>query len=72
MPKIHTRIKRMMKCGTHLRGNKIHMTKKCGAKTFDSEEKAKKWAEFKGIKEYSLVNLKNEASSRKKIKVIFE
>lgn len=60
----------MRKCGTHLRGSKVCVTKKCRPKTFDSEEKAKKWAELKGIKEYSLVNLKNEVSSRKKIKVI--
>jgi hypothetical protein len=70
MSKIHTRTKRMRKCGTHLRGKLRPVNRKVGPKTFDTEEKAKKWAEFKGIKEYTLVNLKNEASSTKKIKVI--
>ena len=39
-------------------------------KTFDSEDKAKAWAESNGIKDYELQNLKSDDSNRKKIRVI--
>lgn len=41
-------------------------------KTFKSEESAKAWAENKGVKNYKLVNLKNEESKTKKIRVVPE
>ena len=40
-------------------------------KSFKSEESAKKWAEAKGIKEYKLVSLKVDPTSKhKKIRVV--
>jgi len=39
-------------------------------KTFASEDSARKWAAAQGIKEYSLFNLRNEASSTKKIRIV--
>lgn len=39
-------------------------------KTFKTEESAKRWAESKGMKKFVLVNLRNESSSSKKIKVV--
>ncbi len=45
---------------------------KTGARTFDSEEKAKVWAESNGIKDYRLENLKSPESSKKKIRIVEE
>ncbi|MFH0979120.1 MAG: hypothetical protein V1837_07530 [Candidatus Woesearchaeota archaeon] len=39
-------------------------------KTFKTEDAANKWAEQKGLKNFTLVNLKNEESSTKEIKVV--
>ena len=39
-------------------------------KTFASEESARRWAEAQGITGYSLVNLKSEANSSKKIRIV--
>lgn len=41
-------------------------------KTFVSEEAAQTWAESQGLKKFSLVNIRSEASVRKKIKVVLE
>ena len=38
-------------------------------RTFDSEEKAKAWAEAQGIKKYEFVNIKSAESKRKKIRI---
>ena len=39
-------------------------------KTFRTEEAARKWAESEKIKEYTLVNLKEESAKKKKIRVV--
>ena len=41
-------------------------------KTFKSEESAKAYAEKKGIKKYSMKNLKSPESKVKKIKIVVE
>ncbi len=40
-------------------------------RTFDTEDKAKAWADKNGIKEYKLENLKSPESSTKKIRVVY-
>lgn len=42
------------------------------AKTFASEEAAKKWATAQKLGTYTLVNLKSTESSTKKIKIVLE
>ncbi|MGE0792802.1 MAG: hypothetical protein AB7V77_01320 [Candidatus Woesearchaeota archaeon] len=42
------------------------------AKTFKTEEAAKKWAEEQGFKDYKLENLKSTESTTKKLRVIVE
>ena len=66
--KIHTREKRKLKQGTHKAGKIVKRKKR--AKTFKSEESAKKWAESEGLKDYKLVNIRSEFSKDKKIKVV--
>ncbi|MFO8016385.1 MAG: hypothetical protein R6U32_04740 [Candidatus Woesearchaeota archaeon] len=44
--------------------------RKTRPKTFHTEEAAKKWAEENGLKKYSLVDMKNPGSKKRKIKVI--
>jgi hypothetical protein len=39
-------------------------------KTFGSEDAAKLWAERHGIKNYQLVNLRNEESKQKKLQIV--
>lgn len=39
-------------------------------KTFKTEDAAKKWADAQGMKEYDIVNLRHDASSTKKFKVV--
>ena len=51
---------------------KFGKNRKKRAKTFSSEESAKKWAEAQGIKKYSLVNSKSPESSTKKFRVVVE
>ena len=69
--KVHTRAKREKRKGSHIRmGNKI-LVKKVRPKTFDSIEKANAWAKAKKLDKYILVNLRNEESSKKKIKVVY-
>lgn len=41
-------------------------------KTFASEEKAHAWAKAQGFEKYTLENLRNEESSKKKIRVVVE
>lgn len=64
MAKLHTRQKRKLR----MKVNKERNRKK-RAKTFKTEEAAKKYAEAKGIKNYQLVNLKSTASKQKKIRI---
>jgi hypothetical protein len=65
MPRIHTRVARKLRMfGSHKKN-----TKK-GARTFKSEEAAKKYAEAKGIKDYKLVDLKEFDPKKNKIKII--
>jgi len=41
-------------------------------KTFSSEESANTWAKAQGFTSYTLENLKSEASSKKKFRVVVE
>ena len=51
--------------------NQTRPTKKTGARTFKSEEAAKKYAEEQGIKEYELMNLHEFSTTKKpKIKIV--
>ena len=45
---------------------------KKGPKTFKTEEKAKKYAEKKGIKNYKLINLQPFNPKKTKIKIVAE
>ncbi len=54
------------------RGTKVPRFRKKRAKTFKTEDAAKKWAEAQGIKKYSLVNIKNDESNIKKLKIVSE
>jgi len=67
MKKMHTRMKRKL----GLAHNKRHKkrVKKIKPKTFKTEASAKKYAEFKGIKNYELVNLRI-GEGKKKLKVV--
>jgi len=67
MAKLHTRVKRRLGLSHNLRHKK--RPKKIGAKTFKTEESAKKYAEAKGIKDYTLSNLKL-SENKKKLKII--
>jgi len=67
MAKLHTRVKRRLGLAHNLRHKK--RSKKTGAKTFKTEESAKKYAESKGIKDYTLSNLKL-SEGKKKLKII--
>ncbi|MAG19868.1 hypothetical protein CL618_00350 [archaeon] len=69
MTKMHTRMKRKL----GLAHNKSHKKriKKVKPKTFKTEESAKKYAEFKGIKKYKLVNLRI-SEDKKKLKIVPE
>ena len=67
MTKIHTRVKRRLGLSHNLR-HKLR-PKKVGAKTFKTEESAKRYAEAKGIKNYTLSNLKL-SEGKKKLKII--
>jgi len=49
--------------------SKLSRNRKSRPKTFGSEAAAKAYAEKAGIKEYSLVNLRNEESKQKKIRI---
>ncbi len=42
------------------------------AKTFSSEESANTWAKKQGFTKYSLENIKSDASSKKKLRVVVE
>ncbi|MFH1209176.1 MAG: hypothetical protein V1663_00080 [archaeon] len=68
--KTHSREKRNLKLGTHLRHKRRSGIKTKRAKTFKSEEKAIEYCKMKDIKDYELVNLKSEDSKEKKIKII--
>ena len=41
------------------------------SKSFDSEEKAKAWAEKQGLKDYKVVNLRSSEAKTKKVAVKF-
>jgi len=56
--------KRIFKHAKHVLGGRNRAKR---PRTFSSEAAAKKWAEEQGIAKYTLVNLRNEASSQKKI-----
>jgi len=65
MARIHTRAARKLRM-FRIRGS----NRKKGAKTFKSEEAAKKYAEAKGIKKYKLVDLQEMNPKRNKIKIV--
>jgi len=67
MSKIHTRIKRKLRMFSSTK-----KSRKKRPKTFKSEEKARKYAEAKGIKNYNLVNLQPFNPKRTKIKIVVE
>lgn len=66
MKKIHTRVKRKLGLAHNLRHKK--RAKKNRPKTFRTEASAKKYAEFKGIKDYEIVNL--QLGNKKKLKIV--
>jgi len=65
MSKIHTRIKRKLRMFSSTK-----KSRKKRPKTFKSEEKARKYAEAKGIKNYKLVNLQPFNPKKTKIKIV--
>ena len=65
MARIHTRALRKLRMFRISGSNR-----KKRAKTFKSEEAAKKYAEAKGIKEYKLVDLLEMNPKRNKIKIV--
>ena len=67
MAKLHTRQKRKLR----MHGIKGR-NRKPKPKTFKTEEKAKKYAEAKGIKNYGLVDLAISSPNRKKLKIVVE
>lgn len=67
MVKIHTRRKRKLKM-FGLRGR----NRRPKPKTFKTEEKARKYAETKGIKNYKLVDLQELNPKKNKIKIVVE
>ena len=68
MPKLHTRRKRKLGISTHKPGSKVKRSTR--PKTFKTEIDAKKWAELNGIKDFYLINLKNEFSKDKKYRIV--
>ena len=66
MTKLALRVKRRFSklCG---RGNR-----QTRPKTFNSKESADAWAKKNNINSYSLENLRNEESSKNKIRIIIE
>jgi len=71
MVKVHTRTKRKYNIA-HSRSKLPSGKKKKGAKTFKSEEAAKKYAEVNKILKYSLVNMKSPESKTKKVKIVIK
>jgi|TARA_Y100000310_G_C20342568_1_gene650494 hypothetical protein len=67
MAKLHTRQKRKLRMHS-IKGR----NRKPKPKTFNTEEKAKKYAEAKGIKNYKLVDLQELNPNRNKIKIVVE
>ena len=60
MPHIHTRAKRRAGLATHLRHHTYFhpQGRKKRSRTFTTEQAAQEWAQGKGIKEYSLKQVK--------------
>ena len=70
MVKVHTRIKRKLGISAH-RGTRLKKyDKRNKPKTFKSEDLAKIWATNNSIETFELINLRNEFSKSKKIKII--
>ena len=67
MGKLHTRQARKLRMAK-VKGRH----RKTRPKTFKTEEKAKKYAEAKGIKNYKLVDLQELNPNRNKIKIVVE
>jgi len=67
MVKIHTRVKRKMRMYKVSKKSSLK-----GHKTFKSEEAAKNYAEKKGIKKFTLVDLQPYNPKRTKIKIVVE
>lgn len=65
----HVRIRDAKRGGS--RGTHLSRYRKPRPKTFKSEESAKKYADEKGLKDYTLVNMKSPESTLKKIKIVF-
>lgn len=59
--------KRIHKLARHNLGGRNRTSR---AKTFTSEESAKKWAESNGLTNYSFENLKLEGNKEKKIRIV--
>lgn len=58
--KIHTRLKRKHCIHTHLNPySRFHPQKRSRPKTFTTEAAAQAWAEQHGLKQYSLIKVKN-------------
>jgi len=70
MTKVHSRIKRKLGISTHKGTHLKQYKKKKRSKSFKTEELAKRWAAKNNIKNFELINLRNELSKSKKIKVI--
>jgi len=67
MSKIHTRVKRKLRMFKSTKA-----PKKKGARTFKTEEAAKKYAEANKIENYKLVDLQPFNPKRTKIKIVVE
>jgi len=70
MVKIHSRIKRKLKISTHNNTRLKRYEKKKRPKSFKTEELAQLWAAKNKIENFELVNLRNERSKSKKIRII--
>lgn len=70
MPKMHTRQKRSANIPIHTKGKRRPLIRKSRPKTFNTEEKAKAYAEKEGIKKYTTQKLRFGLS--KKIVIIKE
>lgn len=66
----HVKMRDLKRGGS--RWTKVSRNRKVRSKTFSSEEGANTWAKSQGFEKFSLVNMKTESSTIKKIKVVVE
>jgi hypothetical protein len=64
----HVRIRDTKRGGS--RCQKVPRNRKSRDKTFSSVKAADTWAKLNKIENYAIVNLKNDSSSKKKIKIV--